>query len=183
MPEPREKRPTNCRTLVAGFGLSAVVRADAKRRHRRAASHAGSRDISLSLAKDADLTTQLAQLSTLVDRPSRAPASFPDCLTHKCSDSEETPRSPATSSPNGRYAGTARLFPLALRRVRHLEVRSPWHGRTSSSPVRTLPTKRSGVHRNGGTPDRPWRLGSSGHEASAGMLYLRSQAALWQGLW
>src|SRR5439155_26700450 len=46
-----------------------------------------------------------------------------------------------------------RLTP-ELRRIRLLEVRSPWHGATSFPPDRTVPTKRSGVHENGGIPPR-----------------------------
>src|SRR5512133_3660789 len=40
MPEPREERPKNCTTLPGGFGLSAVVRVDAKRRHRQTSPYA-----------------------------------------------------------------------------------------------------------------------------------------------
>src|SRR5919201_3195631 len=45
-----------------------------------------------------------------------------------------------------------RLTPK-LRRIRPLEIRSLWHGGASFLPDRTLPTKRSGVHQDGGTPD------------------------------
>jgi len=46
-----------------------------------------------------------------------------------------------------------RLTP-ELRRIRLLEVRSPWHGGASFPPSRTMPTKRSDVHGTGGIPAR-----------------------------
>ncbi len=83
-------------------------------------------------------------------RPFASPASIADCLTHSRNDSDEVVRDlpqRAAADPVQRD----RLTPK-LRRVRLLEVRSPWHGRTSSSPDRTVPTKRSGVHESGGIP-------------------------------
>src|SRR5262249_31876674 len=109
--------------------------------------------------------------SSLV-RPARSPASIPAWRTHRRSDSEETPKFRAISfseRPLARYSSTASRRNSG--RVRPLVVRSPWHGGRSSLPGRTLPTKRTGVHENGGTPTRHGAWAGLGVGALVGILF------------
>src|SRR5437763_13488934 len=103
------------------------------------------------LLKRAHLAPQLAQLHALLARQPLRLAGVDSGLLD--SDPQRLRRdTEVVSDLSQRPAAAAiqrdRLTPK-LRRVRLLEVRSPWHGRTSSSPDRTLPTKRSGVRESG----------------------------------
>src|SRR5262249_52990404 len=106
------------------------------------------------LAQHPHLTAQRPQLLALLARQAGALTSIYPGLanpqTQRLRGDAQVPRD-LLQRATTRSIQLDSLTPK-LRRVRLLEVRSPWHGGRSSLPGRTLPTKRSGVHENGGTP-------------------------------
>ena len=111
--------------------------------------------ISRSCSSVRTLPAQLAQLLALLARQpltlaARRPRPAAPTSAATRSRSRDRRRS-LSAARSDRAIQRDRLTP-ELRRVRLLEVRPPWHGGRSFLPSRTMPTKRSGVHENGGIP-------------------------------
>ncbi len=151
--KPERDTPSVRHTARSGVGL--LLRDEPEHAHR----------VSLSLAKKAAALFKISRScsstrtcrrssrsssrSSLV-RPSRFPArSGPAAPRYAATPSRHRDRRRPHSASGRCLTQLDRLTPK-LRRIRLLEIRSPWHGGRSFLPGRTMPTKRSGVHRNRG---------------------------------